>query len=952
MSKYEWYDLYKLLADKLFELYENYENTKNSELKDNYEKGNEYFFRFFNSSENKYFGEIIYAMCANEEKFFSLFNWAKNISEMSLDPFHIFVSFNNSGTGLENKIERLQFYFDIFNIDIKVNKHQIDNRSSVPHITPVKLLTNRTKKTQNDIWIFFSSIVKNDEIGIKKAFIEYKNWYGIAFTVITEFLFWINSSIYISLDKNTQKLLIKLDVINKIPNNYAEYISLIKKNKSFDKNIFRLIVQYSSTLKLPSNKNEKEQLLDFLYGTNERNRKKNSYNKDLELKFQLIALKVIKNENFNKKIIKNLKLDTLYKFNQNFEFVSDTEIYYKKENEINLYDLSKNKININVVVGKNGTGKSTLLELALIIVNNLLIIKLNSEQNKLEIVKNIYAELYFMTDSLYKIVLANNSINVEKYNQGKNTNEKIIYFVKEVNYNDDSFNINKLFYTQHLNYSLHSLNSNYFGEFLNALFHKTDEYKTPILIEPQRTEGNININRQLELMKDRLLDYVLTNEQMNLKKLVNNKAVKNIKLNIEYEKLLYVNPISFNVIEYNNLINMIKNTFTINFDLEITENISLPNKDDFNFYQYTDERTRLDDLEKNCAGYNIEIYFLHYIINKLKKMCEKDLFAQYTSFTGNDDILESFLNAIKKDKTYKTKKIKRAIYSLVFIKVLKYNVNNNFDVIEFAQLIENEILSKYKENNLRLDDLIPPSFFKVNLVFENQGTFESLSSGEKQKIFIIYTILYHLKNINDENNFNYINIVLDEIELYFHPEMQKDFIFDLLKVINESSELNDLDFNFTFITHSPFILSDSINNNLLKLDIDNDRKSIPKYDNKKIFAGNIYDLLNDSFFMDSFIGKFAEDKINRIINVINKKEKISDKEALSYLKIINNIGEPLLRNKLEDEIKNLSEVKDDISIIVEKLKNKSYQEIKKEVEEFSYDKRTQILELLFGNQND
>ena len=76
--------------------------------------------------------------------------------------------------------------------------------------------------------------------------------------------------------------------------------------------------------------------------------------------------------------------------------------------------------------------------------------------------------------------------------------------------------------------------------------------------------------------------------------------------------------------------------------------------------------------------------------------------------------------------------------------------------------------------------------------------------------------------------------------------------------------------------------------------------------------------------------------------------------STSLLKIIKNIGEPLLRNKLEDEIKSLSEleIKDDISIIADKLRDKNFEDIKQELNKYSQEKQRQILEKLFGNQND
>jgi hypothetical protein len=111
------------------------------------------------------------------------------------------------------------------------------------------------------------------------------------------------------------------------------------------------------------------------------------------------------------------------------------------------------------------------------------------------------------------------------------------------------------------------------------------------------------------------------------------------------------------------------------------------------------------------------------------------------------------------------------------------------------------------------------------------------------------------------------------------------------------------------------------------------------------------------------MGEFAQNKINDIIKIIDeykeKKEKNPDEfmpneKALDNLKIVKSIGESLLRNKLEDEIKALSEleIKDDVSIIVENLKDKNFEEIKQELNKYSQDKQRELLEKLFGNQND
>ena len=71
---------------------------------------------------------------------------------------------------------------------------------------------------------------------------------------------------------------------------------------------------------------------------------------------------------------------------------------------------------------------------------------------------------------------------------------------------------------------------------------------------------------------------------------------------------------------------------------------------------------------------------------------------------------------------------------------------------------------------VRTIELTPPPFFKTNIVFDHGGTFDDLSSGEKQQVFSINTIAYHLYNIAsvmlEADTFKYYNINIIISELY------------------------------------------------------------------------------------------------------------------------------------------------------------------------------------------
>jgi hypothetical protein len=161
-----------------------------------------------------------------------------------------------------------------------------------------------------------------------------------------------------------------------------------------------------------------------------------------------------------------------------------------------------------------------------------------------------------------------------------------------------------------------------------------------------------------------------------------------------------------------------------------------------------------------------------------------------------------------------------------------------------------------------------------------------------------------------------LNLILDEIELYSHPEMQKQFINNLLLGISKLTMNNIKCLNILFITHSPFILSDIPKENVLFLS-----EGKPQdFRRMNTFGANITDLLSDSFFINNgLIGDFAKGKINKTLNWLriqaNKKIEMDDQKLeidkeLEYndventkeynKKIIQLIDEPLIHYQLKE----------------------------------------------------
>ncbi|KAA6314072.1 hypothetical protein EZS27_035257 [termite gut metagenome] len=98
--------------------------------------------------------------------------------------------------------------------------------------------------------------------------------------------------------------------------------------------------------------------------------------------------------------------------------------------------------------------------------------------------------------------------------------------------------------------------------------------------------------------------------------------------------------------------------------------------------------------------------------------------------------------------------------------------------------------------------------------------------------------------------------------MYYHPEWQRTYIHDLLdymRKINPKDIKNIKGINVIFVTHSPFILSDIPNSNIVRLE----KGKVKKYnEGEKTFGANIHDLLASEFFMKKgFMGEFAKQKI-------------------------------------------------------------------------------------------
>lgn len=186
-------------------------------------------------------------------------------------------------------------------------------------------------------------------------------------------------------------------------------------------------------------------------------------------------------------------------------------------------------------------------------------------------------------------------------------------------------------------------------------------------------------------------------------------------------------------------------------------------------------------------------------------------------------------------------------------------------------------------------------------------------------VYSMSSILYHVHNIytirNAENRkpYNCVQIILEEIEQYYHPEYQRILISTLIDYLNKLNIDKNFRIDILLVTHSPFVLSDIPMENILFLEQGKSVTSEVKEKLKESFGANMYDLLRFSFFLkESAIGKVSYDIINRLMNrIMNdtssdvfgfyEQTQINHGNLDKYIKLV---GDTFLKNILDKKLGN------------------------------------------------
>lgn len=217
----------------------------------------------------------------------------------------------------------------------------------------------------------------------------------------------------------------------------------------------------------------------------------------------------------------------------------------------------------------------------------------------------------------------------------------------------------------------------------------------------------------------------------------------------------------------------------------------------------------------------------------------------------------------------------------------------NKDKKEILDLIETA-----QKNNIYL----ATRFFDLYYSHEINGN-TTLSSGE-QAMLNLFSLIYDAVVTQAQNSYSAPSLlILDEAELGFHPEWQRNFISMLVDFVKSLPVVAGHDFQIILTSHSPILLSDIPTCCCNYLEYKNSKTINVKNDQPETFSNNVFELYRNSFFLqDGLIGCFAAEKLGML-------EKNIKEGKDGVVQMINLIGDRRLKMYFEDLFMNSSKAK-------------------------------------------
>lgn len=636
-----------------------------------------------------------------------------------------------------------------------------------------------------------------------------------------------------------------------------------------------------------------------------------------------------------------------------------------------LYDSDSISISISAIVGENGSGKSSILDMLIRTLNNVATAFLGENPQyaaaeHVHYIEYVYGSILFLQgDEIKRIDVEGRKIQLVHYRiyQGNGiAQNRAEYHVRNTELLLDAQNNNvenllsrrtqsmrklaEFFYTIVCNYSIYAYNpDDYWEEYTNeeridkirpkqnylkypylrcwltGLFHKNDGYQMPLVLNPMRTNGVINAPKENRLAKERLQSMLFYKED-------NNKNSNYYPFRIINKDHVIVG-LSLNDLRDENYIwtrdwMIEKGLFGIRSrlyrDFEWISN------------EIVDYLVDMEGIDTNGAKHKLACRYVVYKILKIGKNYKKynKILSNLRKANCSLDLLHHHIDELLYDYSHITMKLRRTIMYLVSE---MYDDGRQVYKLQDIEEKAKTFIADYNQFNVlphrELADFLPPPIFDIefqivkrenidengNYNEQNIIPFWSLSSGERQIAYIISNFVYHVVNINSVHynevdvvaklpllKYKYINVIFDEIELYFHPDLQRRFLFLIVEAL-KSIHIEYIEgINILLVTHSPFVLSDLPKSNVLALSRTNEDVV------GETFCANIQEMLGQNFFMEYSMGKIAQKQVEEIFCTYNhiagnEHIDISEEDWKRFSYVTSIVGDEYLHSSLSRVMK-------------------------------------------------
>lgn len=583
------------------------------------------------------------------------------------------------------------------------------------------------------------------------------------------------------------------------------------------------------------------------------------------------------------------------------------------------------EVSVSCIVGMNGSGKSTIIEIIFRILNNLAVQQCGRIPQPIgtdmESAYGVYADLYCECGEYINLIRCRDERI--KYFRYKTTG-RTFPLIEEGGMPNKL--LSQLFYTIGVNYSMYAYGEETFrsktdnkinGNWLSGVFHKNDGYLAPMTLVPFREGGEISMAKENELAMQRITVLSILSKAKGRQFPEGYYPYKlHYDLNLKYDeeklsRFIKNYQSKYPWLDIGNLVTLFKESWTrlfTEFHLDIRRDESSSEYVLALFYlSYKGAKISLT--------YND--YFQILGIGEMAKLYEENRKEELDHYVKNnlkEKVWEAVIGLYRDEEDHITLKIHQ---TLRYLEGTYWQTNGDVSV--------EELLDGQKPENY--DDvvkLLPPPIYNLDVTFEkarrragkwhgnelwdsstgwgdeNRDSFRlsSMSSGERQVLVAISYVLYHIKNLQSVEDttyrvkYHHVCVVFDEVELYFHPDYQRKFLSMLIESLSWASidRRKIKSVHILIATHSPFVLTDVLTERTLYL-----KEGIREKVTEQTFGGNYYDLLDNSFFFrKTAIGEISARATRRWI----MKNDSADYGKLPE-EVMGMIGDPFVKRYLQ-----------------------------------------------------